>query len=76
MAIKVVQFDVMIPYAEKSDCIVLRMFGKDANAIEMAFPFHPDTPNFILSIPEALDLRNAIDELIDLKMLEKPKGVK
>jgi hypothetical protein len=50
------------------------MFGKDADCIEVSFPFHEDTPNFCLTIPEALDLKNAIDQLIDLKMLEKPRG--
>jgi hypothetical protein len=64
------------PYSpnEKNDCIALRMVGKDANSIEMSFPFHEDTPNFSLTIPEAMDLKNAIDQLLDIKLLEKPRG--
>jgi hypothetical protein len=61
-------------YSDKDDCLVLRMRGKDSDVIEVSFPFHEDTPNFWLTIPEALDLKNAIDQLIDLKMLEKPRG--
>lgn len=61
------------PY-EKDDCIALRMRGKDALTIEMSFPFHEDTSNFRLTISEAMDLKNAIDQLIDIKMLEKPRG--
>lgn len=76
MAIKTVTFTgSLYPYAEKSDCVVLKMADKNALCIEVAFPFHEDTPNFRLSISEALDLRNAIDNLIDLKMFEKPRGI-
>lgn len=63
----------LYPYHEKSDCIVLRMFDKDSTHIDIAFPFHEDTPNFHLTISEAIELRNAIDQLIDIKLLEKPK---
>lgn len=76
LAIKIVPFNGRIfPYShyEKNDCVALRMFGKDSDSIEVSFPFHEDTPNFRLSISEALNLKNAIDQLIDIKMLEKPK---
>lgn len=77
MAIKVVLINNrLFPLTEKSDCVVLRMFEKDSTTIDLAFPFHEDTPNFRLSISEALDLRNAIDQLIDVKLLEKPRGNK
>jgi hypothetical protein len=78
LLIKVIPFNGGFPYPpnETNDCIALRMFGKDANQIEMSFPFHEDTPNFKLSISEALDLKNAIDQLIDLKLLEKSKEEK
>lgn len=78
MSIKVIPFYGGFPYPpnENNDCIALRMFGKDAQQIEMSFPFHEDTPNFKLQISEALDLRNAIDQLIDLKMLERPREEK
>lgn len=75
LAIKTVKFaGGLFPYGEDSDCVVLRMADKNALGIEVAFPFHEDTPNFRLSISEALNLRNAIDSLIDLKMLEKPRN--
>lgn len=61
------------PYYKNSDCIVLRKFERDSDRLELAFPFHEDTPNFNLTISEALDLRNAIDQLIDIKMLERPR---
>lgn len=78
MAIKVIPFKGRLfsygysPY-EANDCIVLRMFGKDADSLEVSFPFHEDTPNFMLSVSEAWNLKSAIDQLIDIKMLEKPK---
>lgn len=76
MPIKVVHFSGGFPYSvhEKNNLIALRMYGSDAHYIDLSFPFHEDTPNFKLTIPEALDLKNAIDQLIDLKMLEKPRG--
>lgn len=78
MSIKVIPFNGGYPFHpnDKDLCIVLRMWGRDTNHIEMSFPFHEDTPNFKLTISEALDLKNAIDQLIDLKMLEKPKEEK
>lgn len=60
---------------EANDCIILRMFERESTEIDMCFPFDEDTRNIRLSIPEALDLKNAFDQLIDLKMLEKPKEV-
>jgi hypothetical protein len=74
LPIKVIPFSGW-PYnpTDQNDCIALRMHGIDSNSIELSFPFHEDTPNFTLSISEALDLKNAINQLIDLKMLEKPR---
>ncbi|GIN38488.1 MULTISPECIES: hypothetical protein [Heyndrickxia] len=76
MPIKVVPISSGFPSLppEKNDCIALRMYGKDALSIEISFPFHEDTPNFSLSISEAMDLKNAIDQLLDIRMLEKPRG--
>lgn len=75
MAIKVIQINNRLyPTSEKSDLIVLRMFDKDSAFVDLAFPFHEDTPNFKLTIAEAMDLKNAIDQLIDIKLLEKPRG--
>ncbi|GGN64533.1 hypothetical protein [Oceanobacillus indicireducens] len=73
MPIKSVQFrSRLYPYSQ-NDCAVVRLLDKNSQHIEIAFPFHEDTPNFILTISEALDLRNAIDELIDIKLIEKQK---
>ena len=75
MAIKVVPINSrFFPSAEKSDCVVLRRIDKDSSHIDVSFPFHEDTPNFRLEITESMDLRNAIDQLIDIKMIEKPRG--
>lgn len=75
MPIKVVPINNrLFPIEVKNDCIALRMFDKDSTFIDLAFPFHEDTQNFRLTVSEALNLRNAIDELIDIKMLEKPRG--
>jgi len=78
LAIKVIPFArrFLVNSNDKEDCIALRMFDRDSSLIEVSFPFHEDTPNFFLSISEALDLKNAIDQLIDLKMLEKPREEK
>ena len=74
MPIKVIPVNNRLyPVIEKSDCMVLRMCDKDSTHITLAFPFHEDAPNFSLTISEALDLRNAIDQLIDIKMLVKPR---
>lgn len=78
MAIKVVPINGRLNLIDqdgtKNDCVVLRMYGKGSQIIDMSFPFHEDTQNFQLTIPEALELRNAIDQLIDIKLLEKPRG--
>ncbi|MCM3487866.1 hypothetical protein M3689_00945 [Alkalihalophilus marmarensis] len=73
MPVKVVLIKGRIYNIGPDDCIALRMIGKDDHFIEMSFPFHEDTQNFQLTIPEALALRNAIDQMIDIKLLEKPK---
>ena len=74
MAVKVIPINNRLyPVDEKSDCIVLRMFDKDSIHMDIAFPFREDTPNFELTISEAMDLKNAIDQLIDIKLIEKPR---
>lgn len=75
MPIKTVQLrSGYSPYMQ-NDCIVLRKWDKTAQHVELAFPFHEDTPNFTLTVNEALDLRNAIDELLDIKLLENQGGL-
>lgn len=59
----------------ENDCIVIRMGQFDSEFIDMSFPFHEDTPNFRLTIEEAMNLRNALDDLIDIKLLDKPGGI-
>lgn len=59
---------------EANECIVLRRFSRDSNTVEMAFPFQPDTPVIQLSIVDALMLRNAIDDLVAVKLIEKTGG--
>lgn len=73
MPIKIVQFSSgLYPYL-KNDCIALRMSDRNSTHVEMAFPFHEDTQNFVFTVSEAMDLRDAIDRLIDIKLLEKPR---
>lgn len=75
MPIKVIPINSRFyPTQGNSDCIVVRMFDKDSTHIDLAFPFHEDTPNFSLTLSEAMDLKNAIDQLLDIKLLEKPRG--
>ncbi|GIO09709.1 hypothetical protein J31TS6_57370 [Brevibacillus reuszeri] len=59
---------------EANDCIVLRKVSNDSNSIEMAFPFQPDSTIIHLSIIDAIMLRNAIDDLVSVKFLEKTGG--
>jgi hypothetical protein len=59
---------------EANECIVLRRCSRDSNSIEMAFPFQPDTSVIQLSIVDAIMLRNALDELVSVKFLEKTGG--
>lgn len=76
MPVKVVPiYNRSYPANEKADCIVLRMFDKDSAHVDMAFPFHEDTPNFKLTISEAMDLKNAIDQLLDIKLIERPRRI-
>lgn len=71
--IKTVTFHNFRHFANPDDdCLVLRRVG-DENNVAMSFPFHEDTPNFDLTVGEALDLRNALDELVDVKILEAPR---
>ena len=57
------------------DCIVLRTFERESTEIDLCFPFDEDTRNMSLTFSEAASLRNSIDELLDTKMLEKPRGI-
>ncbi|MFC3768325.1 hypothetical protein [Paenibacillus sp. GCM10012303] len=61
------------PRIEKNDCIVLRRREFNETFVDVSFPFHEDTPNFTLTVPEALTLRNAIDDLVAVKMLGEPE---
>ncbi|CAM5794759.1 hypothetical protein [Brevibacillus borstelensis] len=63
-----------VQIGEANDCIVLRRFSTDSNTIDIALPFLEDTPNIQLSIVDAIMLRNAIDELVNVKMLERTGG--
>lgn len=58
--------DQMYPY-NLDDCVVLQ---RNTSTINIAFPFHEDTPNFRFSIAEAMTLRNALDEILNIKLLE------
>lgn len=59
-------------FVPTEDCIVLRSLN-GYQLIEVAFPFHEDTPNFRLTISQALDLRDALNELTKVRFLETPK---
>ncbi|TKH43428.1 hypothetical protein C1I60_14115 [Paenibacillus terrae] len=67
--IKTVTFRNYRFFTDADDCIVLRRVDKEPS-IKVSLPFHEDTPNLDLTLAEALSLRNAIDELVDLKLLE------
>jgi len=70
MTIKTVNFHSRFAAGPgETDCIVLRTREANPSHIEVAFPFHEDTPNFILTIPEAMALRNALDQLSEIKFL-------
>ncbi len=71
MAIKTVQIDAAT-FVPTDDCIVLRSLN-GYPFIEMAFPFHEDTPNFRLTISQALHLRDALNELTKVRFLEVTK---
>lgn len=57
---------------DSEDCVVLQRNG-DSNHIAISFPFYEDTPNFTMHLSEALSLRNAIDDLVAIKMLGEPE---
>lgn len=72
MAIKTVQIEGYdSSYSE--DCIVLKNAAKGSNRIIMALPFHEDTPNLSMTTAEAMDLRNALDELVRVPLIEHKK---
>lgn len=54
----------------RDDLIVLRL-STEGSHITVALPFHEDTPNLLFSIPEALDLREAINSLISVPRLKE-----
>lgn len=71
MSIKVIPFEGFSHFRSQ-DCIVLRRnttIGDNGETIEVSFPFHEDTPNFTLSMREAMELRNSIDQLFDIKLI-------
>lgn len=72
MAIKTVQIDGC-DFSYSEDCIVLKNASRDSNYIIMALPFHEDTPNLRMTISEAMDLRNALDALIRVPLIEYKK---
>jgi len=74
MAVKIVPFSSR--FHGGTDCMVLRhnkAFDGGSGIIELSFPFHEDTPNFHLSLREAMDLRNAIDEAYGIQLIEGSK---
>ncbi|MEY8748590.1 hypothetical protein AB9M62_57055 [Bacillales bacterium AN1005] len=56
---------------KQDDLIVLQRRGDDYE-VTVAFPFHEDMPNLRMTVPEALNLKSAIDNLILVKQLEAP----
>lgn len=71
MAIKTVQ--ITGGFFDSEDCVVLKNAGNDSNYIIMALPFHEDTPNLTMTIAQAMDLRNALNELTKVQFLELTK---
>lgn len=69
--IEMVTISPKYPYRHP-DCIVLRRLE---GAVEIAFPFHEDTPNFILGIGEALDLQHVLQDLINVKLIMTKGGI-
>ncbi|MEK5417070.1 hypothetical protein [Paenibacillus sp. FSL L8-0708] len=58
----------------QDDIIVLQRYGSDYGIV-LALPFHEDTPNIRLTVPESFELRNAIDELLAVKLLENKGSI-
>lgn len=56
---------------KQDDLIVLQRRGNDYG-VTVAFPFHEDMPNLRMTVPEALKLKAAIDNLILVKQIEAP----
>lgn len=71
MTIKTVTFDPNSVFY-REDCVVIK---SSEDLVILAFPFHEDTPNFHLSVADAFNLRNALDEVIKQKFLNPPKEV-
>ncbi|WP_366294341.1 hypothetical protein [Paenibacillus sp. AN1007] len=67
--IQIVRFTSVI--GNRDDLIVLRR-SADGSSITVALPFHEDTPNLLFSIPEALNLGEAINDLISVPLLKAP----
>ncbi len=62
-------------FMQSEHCFVLRSSDfRGYKSIEISFPFLEDTPNIALSASEAMSLRNAIDELLAIKLLEKTRS--
>jgi len=53
-----------------NDCVVLRSFQyAGILRLSISLPFHRDAPLIPLSVSQALNLRNAIDDMVAVKML-------
>ena len=70
MTIKTVAYGSQSLFCQE-DCIVLK---SNKYGVTIALPFHEDTPNLHFSVAEAMELRNAIDEVLKIKYLAAPKG--
>ncbi|MGO4375080.1 hypothetical protein AB4Z21_30870, partial [Paenibacillus sp. MCAF20] len=58
------------------DCLILQSdtIGQQL-FVRIAFPFHDFTPK-TLTVSEVLSIRNAIDEMISVKLLDAPKSIR
>jgi hypothetical protein len=57
----------------KEDIVVIR---REENQVELALPFLPDTPNLQMSVSDAYTLRNALNEVLDVRSLPSPENKK
>ncbi|WP_437830531.1 hypothetical protein ACQRXC_03770 [Niallia taxi] len=74
MPLKTVVIKNKIGIYDSDDCIVLRTSEWDEPGLDLSFPFDEDKRNMRLSFSEAANLRDFITELLDTKLLEKPRG--
>lgn len=59
---------------EPDQCVILRRV-EGTDHVDISFPFFEDMQVIRFKISEALNLRNAIDDLVRPLLLETPKGV-